>query len=131
MRVGNVAWQNEPPHSSPLPHSGVGLENGVAGGGEGARGESPPRLGGCVSLRVENMARGTRDTLTLQPTVLPLCVVPEGAPKWVTADLLTQTMEVWQPYYRDPLTVDDALEMLLNVSELLRVLATNAPTDQT
>ena len=49
MRVGNVAWQNEPPHPSPLPHSGVGLENGIAGGGEGAREESPPRLGGCVT----------------------------------------------------------------------------------
>ena len=54
--------------------------------------------------------------------------VPNGAPDWVTVELITYTIEVWQPYYRDRLTADDALEMLLNAGQLLRVLA-DSPSD--
>lgn len=56
--------------------------------------------------------------------------VPSGAPDWVTSELIQYTIEVWQPYYRDPLTTDDALEMLLNAGHLLRVLADSPPDDR-
>ena len=53
-------------------------------------------------------------------------VSPEAAPTsaryaipaWVTESLIELTLRVWQPYYRKPLTRDDALSMLLNVSQL-------------
>ena len=74
------------------------------------------------------MVRGTCETSTPSPKSVPQGVVPAGAPNWVTSELLAQTIEVWQPYYREPLTSDDALEMLLGVGRLLRVLA-NSPSD--
>ena len=43
---------------------------------------------------------------------------PAGAPAWVTPELLAQTIDTWQPYYQFSLTTHDALEILLNVTEL-------------
>lgn len=45
-------------------------------------------------------------------------MVPAGAPSWITGELIQQTLRVWQPYYATPLTLDDALAMLLNVGRL-------------
>ena len=45
-----------------------------------------------------------------------------GLPGWVTADLLALTLEVWQPHYADPLTVEDAAAMLTGAGRLLSVL---------
>jgi len=70
------------------------------------------------------MARGTRDKLMPPPgTVVPRCVVPAGAPAWVTAELLSETIRVWQPYYAESLTVQDALGMILDVGNLFDVLS--------
>lgn len=49
--------------------------------------------------------------------------VPAGAPKWVTAELVERTIKVWQRFYAAPLTVDDALAMILNVAGLVEVFA--------
>lgn len=49
-------------------------------------------------------------------------VVPPGAPRWVTPELLEHTLRVWQRYYKNPLTVDDALGMILSASQLNSVL---------
>ena len=48
--------------------------------------------------------------------------LPPGLPGWVTADLLALTLEVWQPHYADPLTVEDAAAMLTGAGRLLSVL---------
>ena len=48
--------------------------------------------------------------------------LPPGLPGRVTADLLALTLEVWQPHYADPLTVEDAAAMLTGVRRLLSVL---------
>ena len=48
--------------------------------------------------------------------------VPPGAPSWVTAELIAETLRVWQPYYRTPLTPEDALEMIIGVGQLFDVL---------
>jgi hypothetical protein len=48
--------------------------------------------------------------------------VPPGSPSWVTSDLIADTIRVWQPYYRTPLTSADALEMIMNVGQLFEVL---------
>jgi hypothetical protein len=43
-------------------------------------------------------------------------------PGWISADLLKQTIDTWQPYYTQPLTEQDALEILQNVKQLFAVL---------
>ena len=72
------------------------------------------------------MVRGTRETPTPSPKLLLPCVVPAGAPSWVTSELLTQTIEVWQPYYAGPLSTEDALAMLMSVGQLIRVLSSES-----
>jgi hypothetical protein len=54
--------------------------------------------------------------------VRPSVGVPPGAPSWITSDLVADTIRVWQRYYEAPLTPDDALEMIVNVGQLLNVL---------
>lgn len=49
-------------------------------------------------------------------------VVPPGAPAWVKADRIAETIRVWQPRYRELLTPDDALEIMVNARNLLDVL---------
>lgn len=45
-------------------------------------------------------------------------VVPAGTPAWITAELIAMTLRVFQPRYASPLTLDDAVAMLLNVGRL-------------
>lgn len=42
----------------------------------------------------------------------------ESLPKWVDDELIRSTIETWQPYYDEPLTILDAIHMILNVSRL-------------
>jgi hypothetical protein len=49
--------------------------------------------------------------------------VPVGAPSWVTPELIEHTLRVWQPYYADRLTAEDALAMILDAAGLLNSLA--------
>ena len=48
--------------------------------------------------------------------------VPPGLPKWITAELIADTLLVWQPYYKEKLTTADAVEIMMNVSRLYDVL---------
>ncbi len=48
--------------------------------------------------------------------------LPAGTPDWVTADLLADTIETWQPYYSRPLTNREALEIIQQFDRLLDVL---------
>ena len=49
--------------------------------------------------------------------------VPAGLPTWITADLIAETLRVWQPYYAQPLTPEDAIGILLNVGGLFTALS--------
>ena len=49
--------------------------------------------------------------------------VPAGLPAWITADLIAETLRVWQPYYAQPWTPEDAIGILLNVGNLFGVLS--------
>lgn len=51
--------------------------------------------------------------------------VPEGAPAWITAELIESTLAVWQPHYEQPLTTDDAVEILRSVGRLFDALGTS------
>lgn len=49
--------------------------------------------------------------------------VPPGTPAWITRDLVAQTLKVWQPYYKEPLSTQDAVTIVLNVGKLFGVLS--------
>jgi hypothetical protein len=53
--------------------------------------------------------------------------VPAGAPRWVMVELIEQTIRVWQPYYANPLTVDDALAIMLAAVRLMESLSRKGP----
>ena len=48
--------------------------------------------------------------------------VPQGAPSWITRELIEHTLRVWNPYYGDSLTPDDAVNILTSVGRLVGVL---------
>lgn len=43
-------------------------------------------------------------------------------PSWITPELIEDTIRVWQPYYAEPLTQQDAIAILQNVGKLFDVL---------
>ncbi len=47
----------------------------------------------------------------------------QGLPSWITADLISETIRAWQPYYAQPLTVQDAIGILLGVGNVFAVLS--------
>ena len=46
----------------------------------------------------------------------------QGLPAWISSELIEDTIRVWQPYYDQPLTVDDAIQILLCVDRVVDVL---------
>lgn len=44
------------------------------------------------------------------------------APAWITEELIADTISTWQPYYDEPLTEQDAIEVLVNVGRLFDLL---------
>lgn len=44
--------------------------------------------------------------------------LPPGTPAWITPELVAQTLEVWQPYYETPLSVEEAVAMIKCVGRL-------------
>lgn len=48
--------------------------------------------------------------------------VPPGSPTWITPERIEYTLRVWQPRYKQLLTAEEALEILINVRNLLDVL---------
>ena len=72
---------------------------------------------------VAQMARRRSPSAAHQPADRQLCPVPPGAPSWVTPELVGQIIKVWQPYYAEPLTAEEALAIIMNVAGLWDVLA--------
>lgn len=69
------------------------------------------------------MARPVAISKRVELVAGPAITLPPGTPAWITPQLVQQTLRVWQPYYSSPLTVDDAVTMILDVSRLFDVLA--------
>ena len=61
--------------------------------------------------------QSTRSTANLK--------VPVGTPAWITVEMIEDTLRTWQPYYDQPLTVTDALEILIHVGRLNDLLETS------
>ena len=53
----------------------------------------------------------------------PPSLVPAGTPEWITPHLIAETIRVWQPYYREVLTPEDAVTMIRNVGRLYLALS--------
>ena len=53
-----------------------------------------------------------------------------GAPRWLSADLLEQTVRAWQPLTDEQLTPADAVSILVNVAELFDAVGLFAPREQ-
>jgi len=65
------------------------------------------------------MPRGSRAE---RSAAVPAASLPPGAPAWVTAELLADTIAVWQPFYLEPLTDQTALDLVLGVGRLFAAL---------
>lgn len=50
-------------------------------------------------------------------------IVPAGSPDWITPELVEATIRVWQPYYEEVLTPEEAVTMILNVGRLFDALS--------
>jgi hypothetical protein len=57
--------------------------------------------------------------------------LPPGCPKWITAESVRKTLWVWQPFYEQTLTVADAMEIEMNVRELIVALVESGRSDPT
>ena len=53
-------------------------------------------------------------------------LVPAGAPKWVTPELMADTISTWQPYYPTQLTPEQALAVVLRAALLSPPLCVSA-----
>lgn len=48
--------------------------------------------------------------------------LPPGTPRWISWELVEQTIRTWQPYYDEPLTPEEAIAIIRNVGRLVDVL---------
>ena len=53
-------------------------------------------------------------------------IVPAGAPDWITAELIEATIRVWQPYYLDVVTPEEAVTMIQHVGQLFQALSSGS-----
>lgn len=49
--------------------------------------------------------------------------LPPGTPAWITLDLVRLTLKVWQKHYTKPLSIQDAVTIVLSAERLFGVLA--------
>jgi hypothetical protein len=52
--------------------------------------------------------------------------VPAGTPEWITAELIEQTIRVWQPHYQATLTPEEAVTMIQSVGRLYDVFSSGS-----
>lgn len=86
----------------------------------GVRSASPKTKGaekGLESPRTPGIMRRTA------PVAQREFHVPAGAPDWVTEELLQEAIDVWQPYYKHELSMEDALEITLSVGRLAEAIS--------
>lgn len=69
------------------------------------------------------MARRGAISMNVELVAMPAIALPQGTPAWVTPQLVERTLRVWQPRYASPLSVDDAVTMILAVGRLYDVVA--------
>lgn len=65
--------------------------------------------------------RGPKTDAPTAPTE-PVAL-PPGTPDWITVDLVRLTLKVWQKHYAQPLSIQDAVTIVLNAGQLFGVLS--------
>lgn len=50
-------------------------------------------------------------------------LVPAGAPDWITHELIERTIAVWQPFYEEVITPEEAATMIAGVGRLFDVFS--------
>lgn len=68
------------------------------------------------------MRQRERETSQNSPRGPRAEALPAGTPAWITLPLVRRTIEVWQPHYETPLTLDEAVRILSRVGRLFGVL---------
>ncbi len=53
-------------------------------------------------------------------------ILPAGAPDWITPQLVADTISVWQPYYDEVLTPEEAVTMILSVGRLYQAISSGS-----
>jgi hypothetical protein len=53
-------------------------------------------------------------------------IVPAGAPDWITPELVEATIRVWQPYYADVISPEEAVTMIIDVGRLFDALSSGS-----
>ncbi len=48
--------------------------------------------------------------------------LPAATPPWITPELVEHTLRVWQPRCTEPLSIDEAIAMILRIGRLSDVL---------
>jgi hypothetical protein len=74
------------------------------------------------------MSRSNRQSDCQKPEEATTLLLPAGTPAWITPELVEATIRTWQPYYKTPLTTDDAIEIIRNAGLLFDVLSSNRPS---
>jgi hypothetical protein len=69
------------------------------------------------------MPKSNDDKEKNQPRGPRADALPPGTPKWISPKLVRQTIETWQPFYEKPLTLDDAVTILIRVGRLFEILS--------
>ena len=69
------------------------------------------------------MGKRVDQTEVRQTRDAALVALPFGTPTWITPELVELTRKVWQPYYDEPLSVEDSITILRNTGSLLEALA--------
>jgi hypothetical protein len=55
------------------------------------------------------------------PETAPV-ISPSDMPRWITEELLTETIRVWQPRYGKLISTDEAVQIILTAGRLCQVL---------
>lgn len=50
-------------------------------------------------------------------------VAAHGRSCWISSDLIADTIATWQPYYAEPLTIDEAIAIIEGVGRLMESLS--------
>ena len=53
-------------------------------------------------------------------------ILPAGTPDWIMAELIEQTIRVWQPHYEAVLTPEEAVTMIQTVGRLYQALSSGS-----
>lgn len=61
-------------------------------------------------------------TTTTNDSTGKAILLPAATPGWITAELVELTIRVWQPYYRETLSVEEAIDILRRTGALLTIL---------